>query len=146
MAEGEETDTIDLNPSTARVIGLVDNNGLLLDGEAKAEGVFNLLINLGAEDGVEGASRVLVFALGPEMTDPENNDPLGHFEIVRGEGRVTSVQTRMAIVKSTRTVATRVRKPQLVSAMIAGSHPEYEVREEAAPFRGPRVGDLVRFI
>jgi hypothetical protein len=147
MPEELEEAELDLNPFNARVIGFVNDAGELI--EQTAEGgvnAFNLLINVGEEDDVEVGERVLVFGLGPEMTDPEEQTPLGHFEIVRGTGKVTSTQVRMAVVRSTRTTTVRYQKPQSIQSTLAGVAGEYGERGEVAPFKGVCLGDYVRFV
>lgn len=135
----------DLNPFYGKVIGFVDQNGNLVE-ESNNEDCYSLLINVGEEDDVSLNERVLVFALGPEMQDPESGQSLGHFEIVRGPGRVTSVQIKMAVVSSSNMKTVRHRRPQTATSILAGTQPEYYNVEEMAPFRSPRMGDLVRFI
>ena len=142
MADQEETA---LNPFEARVIGFVSTDGSLVEGDPQGS-YSDLLINMGAEDEVRQNSRVLVFALGPEMKDPDSGESLGHFEVVRGEGRVESVQTRMAVVRSSLTRTVTFPKPMNRTAMIAGLPQEVGERTERAPFRSPKIGDLVRFI
>jgi hypothetical protein len=136
----------ELNPFTGRVIGVVDEGGELIAEPSNGGDYFNLLIDVGQEDDVKVGERVIIFALGPQISSPDDGKPLGHFEVVRGSGRITSVQVRMAVVRSSRTNVVRYQKPQNVNALVAGLSPEFGQREEEAPFRKPRVGDYVRFV
>jgi len=135
----------ELNPFTARVIGFVDEAGELVPDVEEADS-YNLLINVGAEDDVKVGERVLVFALGSQILDPETKEPLGHFEIVRGPGKVTSVQVKMAIVRSLRTKTVRYQRPQTFQGIATGMLGDYGEREDEAPFRAARIGDYIRFV
>ncbi len=136
---------IDLNPFDGTVIGFVDGNGELMDGPAERQ--FKLLIDLGSANDVKVNERVLVFALGPQIKSPSTGESLGHFEIVRGEGRVRSVQAAMAVVECTETVKQLKAKPQSALMSIAsGGETSYQELDVDAPFRKPALGDLVRFI
>lgn len=141
----ETPDSTDLNPHFASVIGFVNGAGELTEGPADMQ--YNLLINVGEENGVSVGERVLVFGLGPNISDPVSGDDLGCFEVVRGEGRVKSVQQRMAVVTSTETRSEMRRKNiGVLSAFATGSTPEYESVSVTAPFKNPTLGDRVRFV
>lgn len=145
MSDNEQNPQ-ELNPHYAVVIGFVDANGQLADQPDQQ--YFNLLINAGQLDEVKENERVLVFALGAEMIDPKTSESLGCFEIVRGYGRVSSVQTKMAVIRSTQTKTVRYQKPiNAVNALqLLGQSSEEATREDPAPFKDAKIGDLVRFI
>lgn len=137
----------DLNPYGARVMGFVgQDGGLIADETAERYEIFGLLINVGEEAGVKVTQRVLVFAFGPEMTDPDTGENLGKFEIVKGEGRVESVQAKMSVIRSARTRMVNVKRPATATSIFAGLSPEYSQVKEDAPFKRPQKGDFVRFI
>lgn len=139
-----ETDK-ELNPSVGEVIRFVANNGQLLDEVADAQ--FKLLINVGKEDGIQIGQRVLIFALGPNLTDPKTGRNLGCFEVVRGEGKVRSMQTRMAVVESTETRSElRPKKVNALNALAMAVQAEHEWVHVPAPFKNPSLGDQVRLI
>lgn len=141
----EQEGSGDLNPYYAKVIGFVDENGNLVSDEMQQH--FSLLINAGEQNDVKAGERVLVFSLGTEMVDPETDESLGCFEIVRGYGKVSSVQTRMAIIRSTRTKTVRYHRPVNAHALaVLGQATEEATREDPAPFKDAKIGDLVRFI
>jgi hypothetical protein len=134
-----------LNPHFGQVIGFVDSDGTL--HEEPTDEQFNLLINVGEEDDVRAGERVLVFGLGPRLVDPHNGRDLGCFEIVRGEGKVKSVQTRMAVITSTAKRDERRAKPlDAVMRLGVSLVTEYETVAVPQPFIRPQCGDLVRFI
>ena len=135
-----------LNPYHARVLRFINSNGEPSD-ELSADNAHRLLINLGEDDGIEASERVIIFALGEEINDLDTGEALGKFEVVRGEGRVESVQAKMAIVKSSRKTNHQRRKAMgALFAAASGAQPEYETVTVDAPFRQPQIGDFVRFI
>jgi hypothetical protein len=145
MANDIESNTPeDLNPYYAKVIGYVSPNGEMT--KTPAENQFKLLINAGEDHDVKVGERVLVFALGPEVQDPDTGESLGHFELVRGEGKVTSVQRRMAVIQSTRRKSEFRPKPISGLLAAAGMPRELETVTVDAEFVSPKLGDLVRFI
>jgi len=141
--------TTDHNPAFARVIGYVDRNNQLADNWDDG-GQFKLLVNSGEREGTKVGDRVLVFALGPEVIDPIDQRNLGHFEVVRGQGRVVSVQQTMAVISCTDTAQEyRVKGfGGLTNAMAAlgNIQRETELVTVAKPFKFPEIGDLIRFI
>ncbi|MBU0793615.1 MAG: hypothetical protein KJ752_06540, partial [Alphaproteobacteria bacterium] len=142
----QSNNVTDLNPYYAKVIGFVDGAGNLVDKPEDEKSYYKLLINVGEKDEVKTGERILVFALGQEMVDPESGDSLGCFEVVRGYGRVVSTQSRMSVIESSRTKTVRFQKAQAINALISGHSVEYGEREEKAPFLNAMIGDLVRFI
>ncbi|MBC7496759.1 MAG: hypothetical protein H7243_06310 [Sphingomonadaceae bacterium] len=145
MANELTTSLIDeLNPYFAKVIGFVDKDGEYLNDPIYNQ--FHLLINVGAENDVRIGARVVVFALGPNLSDPDTGQTLGHFEIVRGEGKIVSLQSRMSVVASSRMVTERYTKALAPIVAAVGYPPEQGTREVPAPFRNPAIGDLVRFV
>lgn len=143
-----ESDEIEIdndpNPFFAKVVGFINPNGELV--KQRSADQFKLLINVGSDDDVKIGERVLIFALGQEVIDPDSGEGLGCFEVVRGEGKVFSVQRRMAVVRSTKTTVERRKKPVGSIAAAMGQLSEIELITVDAPFTNPAIGDLVRFI
>ena len=110
-----------MSSAIARVVHVVDN--------------FRVAINMGARSNVKVGDRYIIYAIGPEIIDPETSENLGEIQIVKGYGRVMSVQEKMATVESTNTETKRTRHSVLMG---------YEEREEPKPFDQPRVGDFAR--
>lgn len=137
----------DHNPFHAKVVRYVDSNGEATS--EKGEGSwFRLLISAGEDDGIRPNARVVVFALGEEILDPDTGESLGRFEIVKGEGKVEIVQSRMAIIRSERK-RKETRRKQYNNALAAISPLSGEDFEDiivSAPFLSPEIGDFVRFI
>lgn len=57
-----------------------------------------LVLNRGAEHGVELGARYIVYEAGEEIHDPDSGESLGALEIVKGEAVVDHVQARISIV------------------------------------------------
>jgi hypothetical protein len=76
--------------------------------EGKVATVLNereLVLNIGAEDGVEVGMRFkILYAGGIEITDPDTNEPLGSVEWPKTEVKIVSVQPHMAVGRTFRTV------------------------------------------
>lgn len=62
---------------------------------------YEVVINLGAEDGVTKDDEFVVFEQGEEVTDPDTDESLGILEIVRGQGVAKHVQEKLTTLRST---------------------------------------------
>jgi len=62
---------------------------------------YEVVISLGAEDGVAKDDEFVVFEQGEEVSDPDTGESLGTLEIVRGQGRAKHVQERLTTLRST---------------------------------------------
>jgi hypothetical protein len=110
-----------------------------------------LVVSLGAEDGVDKNSEFLVYVEGDELRDPDTGSSLGHLEIVRGFGTARHVQPRLTTVRSTeRKKVLRDRARPYVDPMYTGAPLRMEVVTEqveiTAPFENVLEGDLVRLL
>lgn len=94
-----------------------------------------VVINLGAQNGLRQGQEVLIYAIGEELFDPETKESLGQLELVKGRGRVTHLQPRLATVENTETY-----KREQFGMFGRGAE------LATAPFRNPSVGDLVRIL
>lgn len=92
MTDEPNEDDDNLNPYYGKVISFVDDSGMM--ASERPTKPFKLLINLGEMDDVKVGEKVLVFALGPEVFDLDTKESLGSFEVVRGEGRIASIQKK----------------------------------------------------
>lgn len=106
-----------------------------------------LVINRGAEDGVNKGDDFLVYYVEPEeLKDPSTGESLGNLEIVRGSGSVVHVQEKMSTIKSNRTesggrIIRRASTGILASVMGETiEHPQKHV----IPFEYPEVGDMAK--
>lgn len=57
----------------------------------------NLIINVGGSQGIQPGMRLIVFAPGDEVTDPDTGESLGTWEAVKGEIVANHVQERISI-------------------------------------------------
>lgn len=120
-----------------------------------------VVINRGSTHGVAEDQRFLVFALSEsDIIDPDTGDSLGRLEIIKGTGKVTHLQEKMATVTSDRrssggnkTVTRKTLPPNArwwVGALSTYSEPTIEevtsTPGESArlPFDAPSVGDKAK--
>jgi len=61
---------------------------------------YHCTINRGSEDGVGVGDRYLIYGLGEEIKDPDTGESLGVLEIVRGRGKVSHLQPKMATLET----------------------------------------------
>ena len=108
----------------------------VLGGYAPTE----VVVNLGAEDGVTEKTEFLVYQKGDELKDPDTGESLAAVEIVRGRGQPKHIQPRLTTIHQIR----KTRR-KIVETMFAQTR-EIEA-EEITPFaHGTAVGDLVRVV
>lgn len=111
------------------------------------ESAVELVINAGSNDGIEEGQRFQVYSLGEEIIDPETGESLGTLERIRGIGRITHVQNRMAILESDMTKPTpKIVRTSISSLLNLGERwtEEKVMPKEQARFKDPEIGDLVR--
>lgn len=108
----------------------------------------HLVINRGSEDGIRKGKRFIVFAIGPEVTDPETGASLGKVELVRGTGIAVHVQERLTTLESDQT---RVSERRVVRNDGLGVYGVFGPREETVygppttvPFDEAVEGDFVK--
>jgi hypothetical protein len=130
------------NPYTAVVSAIPLGEELVSEPGEGVENAWEFVLNVGKNQGINESSEFLIFALGPELTDLENGEPLGHLEIVRGRCRVTHLQEKMCTVRSTR----KVLKAYPKGGLLAVTGGETEEREVNASFPLVKIGDFARLI
>lgn len=117
---------------------------------------YTLIINKGSENGINLGQRFLVFIIGEEIVDPESKESLGNLEIVKGTGKITHLQPKMATLssdmqsppgRSIRKISNQNSRSFDIITMLSG---DTEVEEQLPPkpiaFKSPKVGDLVKKI
>ena len=114
---------------------------------AEVLGPAKVVINKGSEDGVRQGQRFLIYGKRQEIFDPDTNDSLGELEVVRGTGKVTHLQSRMATIGSDMTASAgkTIRRKRTPFAQLLGD----EVIEEILPadtvaFVNTEKGDLAK--
>lgn len=60
-----------------------------------------VIINGGVEAGIKLGDRFLIYSLGENIIDEDTKEDLGPLEIVKGIGRITHVQEKMATLENT---------------------------------------------
>ena len=124
----------------ARIVKLVDNN--------------TLVINKGLQDGVTTSDKFLIYGLDEELIDPDSGESLGALEVVRGRGRVTHLQARLATLSTYETVIYPGQKKVIkrdgrgVYSYLQGGPSVEEVEDgpttEVVEFKNAQVGDYAK--
>jgi hypothetical protein len=131
------------NPFSAIVIGIaMEGDDIGYSDGLEVEEPWEVVINIGEDDGVELGQHYVIFSLGPELTDPKSCKSLGHFEQVRGIGVVSHVQKTMCKLRSTRTKQVPINLTSI--AAVLGQTGPSPTREVQAPFTRVKIGDLAR--
>lgn len=113
---------------------------------------YQVVLNVGSEDGIANNQRFLIYTLGEEFIDPDTNENLGRLEIVKGTGIVTHLQEKMCTVQSdkrTRTVSKKVIKqesPYIALNFGNKTITESIPTEHEMPFDNPEEGDYAKVI
>lgn len=61
---------------------------------------YSVVINRGSEQGVKVGDTYLIYAIGPDLIDPETQESLGPLEVVRGRAVVRHVQEKMSTLET----------------------------------------------
>ncbi len=123
---------------------------------AKVIDEYTIVINKGLDDGIKPGQRFLIFAFGENIIDPDTKEDLGTLEIVRGTGKVTHLQEKIATVtsdmkSSPRKTIRKIGKPGTLTGMAvyyASMFGSEEVEEhlpaETVPFEEATIGDYAK--
>ena len=127
----------------ARVVALVRSDGALVTDNVSLgdhDDYTSLVISAGQANGVTVDMRVVIYANGTELFDPDSDVSLGNFEIVKGEGKVIHVMPNMSRIKTTRT-----RRQQRTAFGGRATKPDdQKFNLVLVPFIGVTIGDAVR--
>ena len=110
-----------------------------MDGIARVAKVLDeerLVINRGAEQGVEAGARFLIYEAGEEIHDPDSGASLGALELVKGEAVVEHVQARLSVLVLERADERQKTLSEMMATLSGGDD-----EEERA---GIAVGDYAR--
>jgi hypothetical protein len=124
---------------------------------AHVEDEDHVVINRGSDAGISKGQRFLIFGIGKEIIDPTTKESLGKLELVRGTGKVTHVQPKMAVVESDMTIPggktiTRPDRtqPRGFASMVYGLQEPHVTETQEPPtqigFEDPAVGDFAKRI
>lgn len=113
---------------------------------------YTFVMNKGSENGISIGQRILVYVIGDEIFDPDTKQSLGRLEVVKGTGKVTHVQSKIATVASDmkspsgRSVRKTGGGGSLFSMLGGFTEMEEQLPPEPIAFSSPKVGDLVKRI
>ena len=96
---------------------------------------YTLILNKGLNDGIKENQKYLVYKLGDIFIDPETQEDLGRWEIIRGKGEIIEVRDKYSVLKS------RNLSNALISfsAALTGAY-------KYSPFESPQRGDIAKLI
>ena len=101
---------------------------------------YEVVINKGGNDGISPNDRFLIYAIGEELFDPDTGENLGRLEIVKGIAKPKHIQEKVTTLISAEYQQPTIRK---VRAKL-GEEEIMESPPQVIPFKGVRVGDLVK--
>ena len=107
---------------------------------------YQIVLNVGSEDGTKLNDRFVVFGLGNVITDPDTGEEIERLEILRGKGKVIHVQNKICTIESTEyeEAQTRIKKSNPYMSLVMGHTEETEVRQERKSFDDVQLGDHAR--
>lgn len=95
---------------------------------AKILNEFQLVLNVGAQQGVKKGMQFIIFEEGEEIKDPQSGSSLGRMELVKGEVEVTHVQDALCLVQSK--AIQKEAAPTVLSAKLAEVTPSAKSKLE----------------
>lgn len=110
-----------------------------MDGIARVAKVLDehrLVINRGADQGIEAGARFLIYEAGEEIHDPDSGESLGALELVKGEAVVDHVQARLSILTLERGDERQKTLSEMMATLSGGDEDDEGV--------GVAVGDYAR--
>jgi len=69
-----------------------------------------VVLNVGANDGVQEGMVFLIYEEGEEIVDPDTKEPLGRLEIAKGNVTAVNVQDRMCVAEAAKRVVQKTRR------------------------------------
>lgn len=78
----------------------MNNQGKLAATVVHVIDEYKVAINRGVDQGVKVGDTYLIYAIGPELIDPETDESLGDLEIVRGRAVVRHVQDKVSTLET----------------------------------------------
>lgn len=78
----------------------MSNQGKVAATVAHVIDEYKVVINRGSDQGVKVGDTYLIYAIGPELIDPETNETLGPLEVVRGRAVVRHVQEKASTLET----------------------------------------------
>lgn len=78
----------------------MSNQGKVAATVAHVIDKYKVVINRGSDQGVTVGDTYLIYAIGPDLIDPETNESLGPLEVVRGRAVVRHVQEKVTTLEA----------------------------------------------
>lgn len=78
----------------------MSNQGKVAATVAHVIDKYKVVINRGSDQGVKEGDTYLIYAIGPDLIDPETNESLGPLEVVRGRAVVQHVQEKVSTLET----------------------------------------------
>jgi len=78
----------------------MSNKGKVAATVAHVIDEYKVVINRGSDQGVKVGDTYLIYAIGPDLIDPETNESLGPLEVVRGRAVVRHVQEKVSTLET----------------------------------------------
>jgi hypothetical protein len=104
-----------------------------------------VVINKGENDGISPNDRFLIYAIGEELFDPDTGENLGKLEIVKGIAKPKHIQEKTTTLVSAEYYPPRKRIIRRNNILDFSRADEIEESPpEVVPFKGVKVGDLVK--
>ena len=94
---------------------------MIIGKVAKILDEYQLILSVGANQGVQVGMVFVVYEQGEDILDPETQEPLEQLEIVKGEVEVVHVQQSICLARSKK--IERSETPTILSAKLAEVHP-----------------------
>ena|SRR5260370_16353894 len=101
---------------------------------------YEVVLNKGSDDGIRMGETLLIYGMGPEISDPVTGRNLGPVERVRGRGRVIHVQKSLATVRSLETKPMYSPTNNMLMFLTKPQPTHYQ----DLPFKNVECGDLAR--
>ncbi len=129
---------------------------------AKVVDEYNIIVNVGSADGVTPNMQFAIFTTGDEVVDPDSNESLGEWELVKGYVMATHVQERITVCTgvalqdgqpaadpSTHTLSAEMTRAHMAphGSGLRVKLPVNPAEVEGMPLTGPiSVGDSIRSV
>jgi hypothetical protein len=107
---------------------------------------YEVVINKGENDGISPNDRFLIYAMGEELFDPDTGENLGRLEIVKGIAKPKHIQEKTTTLVSAEYYPPRKRIIKRNNFDFSREDEIIESPPEVVPFKGVRVGDLVKLM
>ena len=109
---------------------------------------FQVVINAGSDAGLNKGQKVMIYAIGDMITDPDSGEELERLEIVKGTGRIIHLQNKISTIESDMVEETprHIKRTTNFAGIssVFGPSEETEIVKKDVPFDEPQIGDLVR--